>query len=108
VRLREKAGIGTFLVGVSRARVARWSLALFAVALAVLAVDRAAGEHPDAAHEALGRVALHEQQLQRVGAADADSVGGYGARGTGTFDALDAAALMGHATPPSRLYFLPS
>jgi translocation and assembly module TamB len=38
-----------------------------------------------------------------AGAADADSIGGYGARGTGTFDALDAAALVGRATPPSRL-----
>src|SRR5437868_14634846 len=38
-----------------------------------------------------------------TGAADADSVDGYGARGTGTFDALDAAALLGRSTPPSRL-----
>jgi len=38
-----------------------------------------------------------------VGAADADSIGGYGARGSGTFDALDAAALLGRTTPPSRL-----
>src|SRR5437763_5138954 len=30
---------------------------------AVLAVHRSAGEHPGAAHEALGRVALHEQHL---------------------------------------------
>jgi translocation and assembly module TamB len=38
-----------------------------------------------------------------VGRVDADSVGGYGAQGTGTFDGLDAAALVGRATPPSRL-----
>src|SRR5215203_296092 len=38
-----------------------------------------------------------------AGAADADSINGYGARGTGTFDALDAAALVGRTTPPSRL-----
>ena len=38
-----------------------------------------------------------------AGAADADSIGGYGAQGSGTFDALDAAALVGRATPPSRL-----
>ena len=38
-----------------------------------------------------------------VGAADADSIGGYGARGSGTFEALDAAALVGRTTPPSRL-----
>ena len=38
-----------------------------------------------------------------VGAADADSIGGYGARGSGTFEALDATALLGRTTPPSRL-----
>jgi translocation and assembly module TamB len=38
-----------------------------------------------------------------AGAGDADSIGGYGARGTGTFDGLDAAALVGRTTPPSRL-----
>ncbi|HTK47838.1 MAG TPA: translocation/assembly module TamB domain-containing protein [Gemmatimonadaceae bacterium] len=38
-----------------------------------------------------------------TGAADADSIGGYGAQGSGTFDALDAAALVGRTTPPSRL-----
>ncbi|MFL5619985.1 MAG: translocation/assembly module TamB domain-containing protein [Gemmatimonadaceae bacterium] len=38
-----------------------------------------------------------------VGAADADSIGGYGARGSGTFENLDAAALVGRTTPPSRL-----
>ncbi|MDB4883092.1 MAG: hypothetical protein JWL95_1858 [Gemmatimonadetes bacterium] len=38
-----------------------------------------------------------------TGAADADSVNGYGARGSGTFEQLDAAALVGRATPPSRL-----
>ncbi|MEO8561095.1 MAG: translocation/assembly module TamB domain-containing protein [bacterium] len=38
-----------------------------------------------------------------AGAADADSVGGYGARGTGIFDALDAAALVGRTTPSTRL-----
>jgi len=38
-----------------------------------------------------------------TGAADADSIGGYGAQGSGTFDALDGAALLGRATPPMRL-----
>jgi translocation and assembly module TamB len=38
-----------------------------------------------------------------LGKVDADSLGGYGAKGSGTFDALDAAALLGRATPPSRL-----
>jgi len=38
-----------------------------------------------------------------TGAADADSVDGYGARGAGSFDALDAAALVGRTTPPTRL-----
>jgi translocation and assembly module TamB len=38
-----------------------------------------------------------------AGAADADSIGGYGARGAGTFNALDAAALVGRTTPPSQL-----
>jgi translocation and assembly module TamB len=38
-----------------------------------------------------------------VGAADADSIGGYGANGSGTFENLDAAALVGRTTPTSRL-----
>ena len=38
-----------------------------------------------------------------AGTADADSLGGYGAKGTGTFDALNAAMLVGRTTPPSRL-----
>jgi translocation and assembly module TamB len=38
-----------------------------------------------------------------VGAADADSIGGYGANGSGSFENLDAAALVGRTTPPSRL-----
>ncbi len=38
-----------------------------------------------------------------VGKADADSLGGYGATGSGTFDALDAVALVGRTTPPSHL-----
>ena len=38
-----------------------------------------------------------------VGAADADSIGGYGAHGSGSFESLDAAALVGRTTPPSRL-----
>ena len=38
-----------------------------------------------------------------AGTADADSLGGYGARGTGAFDALHAALLVGRTTPPSRL-----
>jgi translocation and assembly module TamB len=42
-------------------------------------------------------------RLIYAGKVDADSVGGYGARGRGTFDALDAASLVGRATPPSRL-----
>ncbi|HEU4721183.1 MAG TPA: translocation/assembly module TamB domain-containing protein [Gemmatimonadaceae bacterium] len=42
-------------------------------------------------------------RLTYAGAADADSIGGFGARGTGTFENLDAAALVGRTTPPSRL-----
>ena len=38
-----------------------------------------------------------------AGKADADSLGGYGAKGTGTFDALNAAMLVGRTAPPSRL-----
>ena len=38
-----------------------------------------------------------------TGKADADSLGGYGAKGSGTFDALSAAMLFGRATPASRL-----
>ena len=38
-----------------------------------------------------------------AGKADADSLGGYGAKGSGSFDALDAAMLVGRTTPPSRL-----
>jgi translocation and assembly module TamB len=41
--------------------------------------------------------------LLYTGRVDADSVGGYGAHGSGSFDALNAAALMGVTTPPSRL-----
>ncbi len=41
--------------------------------------------------------------LTYAGKADADSLGGYGAHGSGTFDALDAAMLVGRTTPPSRL-----
>jgi translocation and assembly module TamB len=42
-------------------------------------------------------------RLTYAGAADADSIGGFGARGNGTFENLDAAALVGRTTPPSRL-----
>jgi translocation and assembly module TamB len=38
-----------------------------------------------------------------AGHVDADSVGGYGARGAGTFDELHVAELVGRTTPPSRL-----
>jgi translocation and assembly module TamB len=38
-----------------------------------------------------------------AGRVDADSVSGYGARGAGTFGDLSAAALVGRATPASRL-----
>jgi translocation and assembly module TamB len=38
-----------------------------------------------------------------AGRVDADSVGGYGARGSGGFESLDAAALVGRASPASRL-----
>ncbi len=38
-----------------------------------------------------------------VGTVDADSLGGYGARGSGTFDAIDAALLVGRTSPSSRL-----
>ncbi|HEY2026681.1 MAG TPA: translocation/assembly module TamB domain-containing protein, partial [Gemmatimonadaceae bacterium] len=41
--------------------------------------------------------------LTYAGKVDADSVSGYGARGSGTFDGLSAAGLVGLATPPSRL-----
>lgn len=41
--------------------------------------------------------------LTYAGRVDADSIGGFGARGSGAFDALNAAALVGLATPPSRL-----
>ena len=37
------------------------------------------------------------------GLADADSVGGFGAQGGGVFEDLNAAALVGRETPPSRL-----
>jgi autotransporter translocation and assembly factor TamB len=37
------------------------------------------------------------------GKVDADSLGGYGARGSGAFDALHAAMLFGKSEPPSRL-----
>jgi len=38
-----------------------------------------------------------------AGHVDADSIGGYGARGSGGFEALDVAALVGRTTPSSRL-----
>jgi translocation and assembly module TamB len=38
-----------------------------------------------------------------AGRVDADSIGGYGARGSGAFDNLNAAALVGNDTLPSRL-----
>ena len=38
-----------------------------------------------------------------AGKVDADSIGGYGAKGTGRFDALNASSLLGLASPPSRL-----
>ncbi|MDB4890779.1 MAG: hypothetical protein JWL61_2634, partial [Gemmatimonadetes bacterium] len=41
--------------------------------------------------------------LTYAGRADADSVGGLGAKGSGAFDGLHAAQLLGKATPPSRL-----
>ena len=39
------------------------------VAVALVRVDRPAGEHPRAAHEARLRVSLHQQDLERLGAA---------------------------------------
>jgi translocation and assembly module TamB len=42
-------------------------------------------------------------RITYTGAADADSIDGYGARGNGTFENLDAAVLVGRTTPPSRL-----
>src|SRR5829696_627160 len=42
-------------------------------------------------------------RITYAGAGDADSIGGYGARGTGTFEGLDAAALVGRTTPASLL-----
>ena len=41
--------------------------------------------------------------LTYAGHVDADSLGGYGARGAGVFDALEAAALIGLTNPRSRL-----
>lgn len=41
--------------------------------------------------------------LTYAGRVDADSVGGYGAKGSGAFDALSAALLVGRSTPQSRL-----
>jgi translocation and assembly module TamB len=41
--------------------------------------------------------------LTYAGRADADSIGGYGAHGSGAFENLSAAALVGLATPPSHL-----
>ena len=38
-----------------------------------------------------------------AGKVDADSIGGYGAQGSGAFDGLNAAALVGRSTPVSRL-----
>jgi translocation and assembly module TamB len=38
-----------------------------------------------------------------AGSADADSVGGFGANGSGAFEELNGSALVGRATPPSRL-----
>ncbi len=38
-----------------------------------------------------------------AGRVDADSIGGYGARGSGTFENLNAVALVGRASPDSRL-----
>ncbi len=47
-----------------------------AMVVAVLGVDRAAREHPRAAHEALLGIAPHEQDLERVRATPADDHGG--------------------------------
>ncbi|MEP6730267.1 MAG: translocation/assembly module TamB domain-containing protein [bacterium] len=41
--------------------------------------------------------------LTYAGKVDADSLGGYGARGSGAFEALHAAMLFGKSTPVSRL-----
>src|SRR6476661_1994093 len=38
-----------------------------------------------------------------AGHVDADSIGGYGARGSGGFEALDVAALVGRTSPQTRL-----
>jgi translocation and assembly module TamB len=38
-----------------------------------------------------------------AGRVDADSIGGYGAHGAGTFEGLNGVALVGRETPPSRL-----
>ncbi len=38
-----------------------------------------------------------------TGKADADSIGGYGAKGTGTIDSLNVAALFGKTTPATSL-----
>jgi translocation and assembly module TamB len=41
--------------------------------------------------------------LTYTGRVDADSLGGYGAKGAGAFDGLHASMLFGKTTPPSRL-----
>jgi translocation and assembly module TamB len=41
--------------------------------------------------------------LMYAGHVDADSIDGYGARGSGGFEALDVAALVGRSTPSTRL-----
>jgi translocation and assembly module TamB len=41
--------------------------------------------------------------LTYAGRVDADSVGGYGAHGSGTFDGLSVAGLIGRTTPASRM-----
>jgi translocation and assembly module TamB len=59
------------------------------------------GKSPDLTVTAdLTGVAGH---LTYAGHVDADSIGGYGARGSGTFDALNAPVLVGLAKPITRL-----
>ena len=87
-----------------------------AVAVPLVAVDRPAGEHPGAAHEAGVRVALDEQDLERARAAAEQDHRAGGARdgalaevqllsGAGSIGAHDALPIVPHC-PRATLAFL--
>jgi hypothetical protein len=76
------------------------------VALALVGVHGAAGEHPSAAHEALRRVALDEQHLERLRAlAQEDHGRRLPGRGGGTSPAVAGELVEGDGTlgHPPRL-----